>query len=172
MDIKLPFSLLNLFPCHSKYTEVHFSGSSKLNSWMEGGSPLPHLHVPPPPPPAVQGERQSAILCFLAIYSYRACKQALLWYPVVRGWGGEKGEVTPPKCPGRACSQALYSGEFCTMQKRQLFAFIPLCGASVFRAVLQACELDAWYPASNTADLICISEGVLQWRTPHKWSTV
>lgn len=93
MDIKLPFSLLNLFPCHSKYTEVHFSGSSKLNSWMEGGSPLPHLHVPPPPPPpAVQGERQSAILCFLAIYSYRACKQALLWYPVVRGWGREKGK--------------------------------------------------------------------------------
>lgn len=91
MDIKLPFSLINLFPCHSKYTEVHFSGSSKLNSWMEGGSHLPHLHVPPPPP-AVQGERQSAILCFLAIYSYRACKQALLWYPVVRGW--ERGSHT------------------------------------------------------------------------------
>lgn len=57
-----------------------------------GQPPSTPTCTPPPPPPAVQGERQSAILCFLAIYSYRACKQALLWYPVVRGWGREKGK--------------------------------------------------------------------------------
>lgn len=39
---------------------------------------------------------------------------------------------------------------------------IPVSGASVLSACLHACELDALYPASITADLICTREGVLQ----------
>ena len=72
---------------------MHFSGSSKLNSWMEGGSPLPQLHVPPSPrPPSCarwKAVRYTLLSCYLF---YRACKQALLGYPEVRGWGREKGK--------------------------------------------------------------------------------
>lgn len=176
MDIKLPSSSLKFVPLSLK---MHWSALFRvlkiklLNGRGQPPSTPPCTPLPPPPPHPSCARWKAVCYTLLCCYLfYRACKQALLGYPEVRGWGREKGKSCRQSALGELVRKLSILENSVQCRRCMLFVYIPLCGASVFRAVLHACELDAWYPASNTADLICISEGVLQWRTPHKWSTV
>ena len=90
---------------------------------MEGGSPLPNLHVPPspPPPPPPSCARWRAV-CYtlLSCYLfYRTCKQALLGYPEVRGWGREKGKSCHQSALGRLRVVAHFSSGIVGRAKRE-----------------------------------------------------
>ena len=121
MDIKLPFSLLKFVPLSLKmYWSALFRVLKIIITLLNGRGQSPSKPTCTPPPPPSCARWRAVCYTLLSCYLfYRPCKQALLGYPEVRGWGREKGKSCRQSALGRLRVVAHFSSGIVGRAKRE-----------------------------------------------------